>query len=410
MDMLTRRGARAAVRAAAMGVLVIATFAPSGASSNDGLAPFPGALNIVPEQPSGVGNCIPFANNTDFGFSGFIYRDVPPFALEPGTPFAFDLGGANDVDIRRDIYFAQADHNPQPGNGNVRALEWVRVASEEQVPGAPRGNSVVGDYELTYVAESTFIFAGGGLIIGFGSARVHPDTGCEPVLVHTTRSDPSGYFFGRFWSKSDRTTGFLDRGTFATTNIGGVVIFGDSQPPEVSAVVDPSPGPDGWVDHGPATVTWSATDEGSGVAGCDTSTEIAEPGVHEVTGSCSDNAGNVGTASVTVRLARTVEVDLMPNNPTNPVNPDRRGEARFLIRSAEGFAAHTVHPSAVTFGARGTEPSVSSCSRSRSGLLCRFDVVVAGFGPATTEAQLRGFADDGIKIVGSDAVRIVGKR
>jgi hypothetical protein len=53
----------------------------------------PDSIDIIPASPTHVSNCIPFGNNTGYGFSGFIYRDVPPFTLQPGLKFAFDRSG-----------------------------------------------------------------------------------------------------------------------------------------------------------------------------------------------------------------------------------------------------------------------------------------------------------------------------
>src|SRR5262245_16698220 len=136
----------------------------------------PGSIDLVPTSPTSVTNTIPFGNNTDFGFTGFIYRNVPAFTLVPGQKFAFDLGALNDVDVRRNIYFAVANRNPAPPvldifrtsviSQGVRALGWTQVVSDNQIPLNPRGNLVSGDYELTYTAEAPFTFPGGGLIVG----------------------------------------------------------------------------------------------------------------------------------------------------------------------------------------------------------------------------------------------------
>ena len=232
-------------------VLTAALVAPAGARSA-----FEGAVALVPQTPRGVGNCIPFANNTSFGFSGFIYRDVPSFRLEPGTRFAFDLGGVNDRDVRRNISFAVGSRNPSPGNGGVRALGWTQVVSDAQLPLNPRGNTIVGDYELEYTSEASFDFPGGGLVVGFGASPpgAYADTGCEQVLVHTDSNDPSGYFYARFWGKSDRTLNVLDSGDWDMRWLGGLVIYSDSSPPVTTASVDPPPDADGWADP-PVTVT-----------------------------------------------------------------------------------------------------------------------------------------------------------
>jgi hypothetical protein len=372
------------------------------------LAPFAGALNVVPSTPK-VGNCMPFANNVDFGFSGFIYRNIPAFTLRPGTVIAFDLAGINDRDVRREIYFSAADHNPGPGKGNVRALGWTKVVSDTQVPSTPRGNSTVGDYELRYRAESDFTFGGGGFIIGFAASppSTFADLGCEQVGVHTSGGDASGNFFARFWNKPHLDTSTLDRFTFGTTFISGFVLFVDVTPPVVSADISPAPGPDGWVDAGgdSATVTWTATDDESGVAWCDEPVHLTDPGIYQLTGRCADRAGNIGSTTITVRLLRHVRIDLMPGSPVNPLNANRRGPMTFLVLAGPGFDPASLDRSSLRFGVTGNEPSVRSCQARGSDLLCRFDVATSG---VAAQMLLTGYAD-GIRVVGVDNARVVGK-
>jgi len=196
--------------------------------------------NVVAVRPRGpveVGNCIPFGNNTGYGFTGFVYRNIPPFELERGGTLSFDLGQLNGQQIRRNIYLAATNKNPGPAllsdinvvSQNVRAERWVRVVSDSQVPSHPRGDTVLGNFELTYRAEQAFDFRGGGLAVGFGASPPgrYADVGCEQVLVATTSHDPSGRFYARFCNKVDRTAGRLDAaGTCGGTAvaIGGVVI------------------------------------------------------------------------------------------------------------------------------------------------------------------------------------------
>ncbi len=202
----------------------------------------PGSLDITPASPTSVSNCIPFGNNTIFGFTGFIYRNVAAFDLLPGTQFAFDLGSQNDVDIRRNIFFATANKNPAPpvnsginvvSQGIVPASGWTQVVSDAQIPQNSRGNFVKDDYELVYAAEASFSFPGGGLIVGFGASPpgAFADGGCEQVLVHTDNQDVSGFFYARVLDLPDQHTGVLDAGARGTAvRLGGIVIQRAIQP------------------------------------------------------------------------------------------------------------------------------------------------------------------------------------
>jgi hypothetical protein len=197
-------------------------------------------VRLTPADPTNVSNCIPFGNNTDFGFTGFIYRNVPAFNLERGDRIAFDLGGLNNVVTRREIYLSTANKNPDEAelNGSnvvsqgITATEWAKVSSEHHAPHPGRGNSVVGDYDLRYRVESDFSFPGGGLIIGFDSSppAEFADGGCEPVVVTTVSHDSSGHFYARFCFKDHLDMGVLDEaGSCSGTavELGGVVIGGD---------------------------------------------------------------------------------------------------------------------------------------------------------------------------------------
>lgn len=222
------RVATAVVFVAALLLVLLPVRGAGGLVSDEG-------VRLVPEGTTRVGNCIPFGDNS-FGFSGFVYRDVPAFSMRPGTRFAFDLGGVNDVDVRRNIFFAPTDRDPDPADPGVRAVDWTQVASEEQVPENPRGNTVKGDYELAYTAESDFAFGGGGLAVGFGAAPpgAYLDRGCDRVVVHTTRSDPSGYFYARFWNRDHLTLGALDTGWDTSSRwLAGMVVLPDVRTVEI---------------------------------------------------------------------------------------------------------------------------------------------------------------------------------
>jgi uncharacterized protein YjdB len=201
--------------------------------------------DIIPGSAPVVENCIPFGNNTSYQFAGFIYRNIPAFHMNVGDRIAFDLGAVNDVDLRRNVFFAVLNKNPGPPGGSggdvpsqdVRALAWTKVVSETHVPDHPRGNSVVGDYELVYTAEAEFDFPGGGFAIGFQAAppATFADNGCEQVLAGTGSQDASGLFYSRFFGREDLTLGTLDLpGGNTGVAIGGVRIYGmDSAPRQI---------------------------------------------------------------------------------------------------------------------------------------------------------------------------------
>jgi len=42
----------------------------------------PGSFDVTPASPGVIGNRIPFGDNDHFGFTGFIYRNVPAFTVK----------------------------------------------------------------------------------------------------------------------------------------------------------------------------------------------------------------------------------------------------------------------------------------------------------------------------------------
>jgi hypothetical protein len=205
-------------------------------------------LSIIPASPTFLNNCIPFGNNTDFGFTGFIYRDVPAFNMNVGDKIRFDLGALNSVDIRRNIYFSAANKNPEGPNcarsQGVAAVSWSQVVSDGQIPVNSMGNNIVGDFELTYLAESAFSFVGGALLVGFQGSppAAFADFGCEQVLNQTSCNDASGQFYGRFCLQPDLYLGVLDGvsscGGSGESRIGGMVLEQSIPCAEIDAIDD----------------------------------------------------------------------------------------------------------------------------------------------------------------------------
>lgn len=99
------------------------------------------------------------------------------------------------------------------------------------------------------------------------------------------------------------------------TNPGDVVSLfairsGDTTPPVATPTQTPAANTSGW-NNTNVTVTWNWTDSGSGVnsSNCTTSSTATGEGVGiTLTATCSDNAGNVGTASYTVNIDQTPPV------------------------------------------------------------------------------------------------------
>jgi hypothetical protein len=186
-----------------------------------GVAQAQETVTISPTSPD-VGNCFPFGigdgpPGQDWTpFTGFIYRNLPPFELRPGDALAFDLGAPNDFDIELEIALAATTQN----GGIENAGAFTTVVSNTQTPANPRGDTVIGNFELQFASEAAFDFPGGGLIIRFSnpSADYAADGDCDQVLVRATSSDPSGFFLQRFIRDAD---GAFPWSGGSTSDIGG---------------------------------------------------------------------------------------------------------------------------------------------------------------------------------------------
>ncbi len=171
-------------------------------------------VTIQPDEPA-VSSCIAFGaapgsgiEGPDSGFiftspyMGFIYKNVPAFNLNPGDVLAFDLGDVNDFDVELDIYIAATITNGE----TIQAGAFQKIVSNTYLPLTPRGDKIIGNFDMRFVVDSAFDFPGGGLIIRFsnGSAAYRADNDtCDQVGVVATSNDGSENFVVSFWKDED---------------------------------------------------------------------------------------------------------------------------------------------------------------------------------------------------------------
>jgi hypothetical protein len=202
-------------------------------------------VTVFPANPDPAGNCYPFGFHTDptepgndwLPYMAFVYQNVPPFELSPGRTIAFDLSGVNDVDIQLEIALAAATAN----GSDVAAQPFQTVVTNTQTPANPRGDTVVGNFELRFQAESSFSFPGGGLIIRFSnpSAGYQTDVSCTGVLTGASSTDASGFFVKRGFSDNDGQAPWDEE---ATDSIGSFFIENPA-PPSPQPEPQPEPQP-----------------------------------------------------------------------------------------------------------------------------------------------------------------------
>lgn len=77
----------------------------------------------------------------------------------------------------------------------------------------------------------------------------------------------------------------------------------DSTAPTTTPAPSPAPNANGWLNSG-VQVTWTGSDPTSGVASCSAKSSYSSPdtGGTTLSGNCTDNAGNTGSANFTVKL------------------------------------------------------------------------------------------------------------
>ena len=176
--------------------------APSARAAKD--------LTIAAEDPS-VSNCWPFGqggSGEDWTpYFAFFYKNIPKFKLKKGDRLAFDLGARNIEDPSADIQFDIAMAPTTTNGGREESRPFQQVVSNKHKPRNPRGDDVVGNFELSFKAtpKKAFKFPGGGLVIRFSnpSAAYRADDTCDQVLVGASASDPSGFFVGRAGADDD---------------------------------------------------------------------------------------------------------------------------------------------------------------------------------------------------------------
>jgi hypothetical protein len=109
-----------------------------------------------------------------------------------------------------------------------------------------------------------------------------------------------------------------------------------------------------------------------------------------------------------------VDIDIMPGEEPNPVNPRNRGVIPVAILTTATFDATTVNTSTVRFGKTGTEAAiVRSALEDVDGdgdtdLLLFFNIPDTGIACGQDSAVLTGVTEDGQEIEGSDSIRTVG--
>ncbi len=166
----------------------------------------PRTITVGPTGPPSTGNCYVFGMGGNNGspwtpFAAYVYQNIPAFQLKVGDTLAFDTNAVNDTDVQLDIALAATTSN----GGDTPGQAFKTVVANTQTPANPRGDTVIGNYEMQFQAQAPFSFPGGGLIIRFGnpSPTYVTDATCTGNLVGANATDPSGLFVERAFRDPD---------------------------------------------------------------------------------------------------------------------------------------------------------------------------------------------------------------
>lgn len=203
--------------------------------------------------------------------------------------------------------------------GAVGVLPGTAAAEGVPVPSC-NGGGCGGDWYKTNVTVTWSYDAAGASTSGCGSATVTVDT--SSTSFSCTVSYPAT---GRTYGQS-------------------ITIRKDSSPPKVTASAARGPDANGWYTS-PVPFSFSGDDGASGVASCTSGTYGGPDGAAAaVTGSCTDNAGNTGSVTLTIKY------DASP--PTVLGIPARKPDANGWYN----------HPVAVEFRGNDAGSGVAECS------------------------------------------------
>lgn len=162
----------------------------AGYSGNGRTCTFTGAPLIIRGNNNTLfaGNCFPFGISTWVPWVGFIYKNIPPFVIRPGSTLYFDTGLANDYIPCLSIYM----------NAGSSVSELGRTLVADQRNASGYGDSVIGNYDLAFQITGSFTFSGGALAISFsnpcGNFGRFDTSSCNGYVVENSNADITSYF------------------------------------------------------------------------------------------------------------------------------------------------------------------------------------------------------------------------
>jgi hypothetical protein len=136
------------------------------------------------------------------------------------------------------------------------------------------------------------------------SVILHWTVSANPPLLSTSGCEPAITVLGPETGKTFTCTATNADGTESSTK----TIKIDADAPSVTPVLARSPDFNGWFNH-PVTVTWQGSDATSGIASCSAATYSGpDKAAAPIGGGCTDQAGNVASAPVSINYDATAPV------------------------------------------------------------------------------------------------------
>ena len=311
--------------------------------------------SAIPVSGSGPNNCFPFGRAGDWTpYMGFVYKNIGTFSMNVGDKIKFDLQAINDADLKRDIYFGKTNDVTSPYTG----ITWTLVVPNTQLPVNPRGNTTVGDFELTFTATSAFSFSNSTFLIAFANPTPS-DASCTQVLHAATASDPSNKFVGRFYRHTVLTTITIGD----TGSLAGFKIESGSGSPEMNVTGNGLSISDG--DASPSTLDhtdFGTTDVSGGTSAHTFTIENSGTAALTLSGSPKVLIGGAHAADFTVTLQPSSPVAASGGITTFQVtfNPSAAG-----LRSATvSIDNNDTNENPYNFSIQGsgcTQPSFTAC-------------------------------------------------
>jgi hypothetical protein len=107
-----------------------------------------------------------------------------------------------------------------------------------------------------------------------------------------------------------------------------------------------------------------------------------------------------------------VTIDIKPGSDTNPINPGSKGVIPVAVLRTGSFNPLDIVPDSLRFGKTGEEESFAKCAvedvneDGQLDLICHFRTAATGFACGDSVGYLKGTANGGTPVSGSDAVQI----